>query len=174
MNSNNKFSVGEKVVYPSHGVGKILSIENQVVAGTEMSLYKIYFQSEKMTLHVPVSRAKQVKLRHLINFDRKDDIYSVLQQKPKVGNKMWSRRELDYRNKITSGDVISIAEVVRDLYKNINNDRSYSERTIYELSLVRLAEEISELENTSIDDAKAKLINILQTKTIASSDLVVG
>ena len=163
-----RFKVGQKVVYPSHGVGKIIEIAKQKISDLEIDLYVIYFLSDKMTLHVPIARANHVGLRALTEKSKIEEVYVSLREDPKKGNKMWSRREADYRSKITSGELVAIAEVVRDLYKNINSDRSYSERTIYELSLSRLAQEIAMLEDISLDTSKERIVDILKEKTIST------
>jgi CarD family transcriptional regulator len=162
-----EFKIKDRVVYPSHGVGEIVDVENQEIGGIKIQVYVISFPQDKMTLRVPVSRAAISGLRTLTNKCELTKIYSTLQTKPKTGNRMWSRRAQEYEGKINSGNIIAIAEVVRDLYKNVDNDRSYSERTIYESALKRLASEIAILENISPSDATSKLIEILKDKMAA-------
>jgi CarD family transcriptional regulator len=168
MSKKPEFIIGERVVYPSHGVGEIIEIENQIIADTKLEVYVISFPQDKMTLRVPVSRAAASGLRTLVNKKDITEVYSVLQGKPKRGNKMWSRRAQEFEAKINSGDILAIAEVVRDLYKNVDNDRSYSERTIYESALNRLASEISELEKIPTDVASTKLVELLKEKLVAA------
>ncbi len=167
MSKNLEFKVGERVVYPSHGVGEIIEIEVQMIADTSLKVYVISFPQDKMTLRVPVSRASAVGLRTLVNKSDIHEVYTILQGKPKRGNKMWSRRAQEYETKINSGEISAIAEVVRDLYKNVDNDRSYSERTIYESALNRLASEIAILEKISESESSAKLIDLLREKLAA-------
>lgn len=167
MINSNEFNVGQRVVYPSHGVGEIVDIELQNIAGTAIKVYVVSFPQDKMTLRVPVSRATVSGLRAITNKNDLNKIYSTLQSKPQQGNRMWSRRAQEYENKINSGSIVAIAEVVRDLYKNVNSDRSYSERTIYEIALNRLAGELSILENINSEEAINKLIEILREKTAA-------
>jgi CarD family transcriptional regulator len=167
MSKNLEFKIGERVVYPSHGVGEIIDVEVQMIADTSLKVYVISFPQDKMTLRVPVSRASAVGLRTLINKSDIHEVYTILQGKPKRGNKMWSRRAQEYEAKINSGEISAIAEVVRDLYKNVDNDRSYSERTIYESALNRLASEIAILENISESESSAKLIDLLREKLAA-------
>ena len=162
------FTVGKRVVYPSHGVGEITAIESQSIGGTNIDVYVISFPQDKMTLKVPVNRAAISGLRTLVNKGDLNKIYSALQGKPKQGNRMWSRRAQEYEGKINSGDVVAIAEVVRDLYKNVDSDRSYSERTIYESALNRLAGELAILESINSDEAIEKLVDILIEKRIAA------
>ena len=168
MLKTTEFQVGEKVVYPSHGVGEITEIESQTIADTKLEVYVISFPQDKMTLRVPVSRATVSGLRTLANKNSVNEVYTILNGKPKRGNKMWSRRAQEYEAKINSGEIEAIAEVVRDLYKNVDNDRSYSERTIYESALNRLASEIAILENTEEAVATDKLIELLKEKAIAA------
>jgi len=168
MLENSEFKIGERVVYPSHGVGEITDIENQLIAGMTLSVYVISFPHDKMTLRVPITRASASGLRRLISKEDINNVYITLQSKPKRGNKMWSRRAQEYETKINSGELTAVAEVVRDLYKNVDNDRSYSERTIYEAALNRLASEISVLENSSEEVTAAKLIDLLKEKLVAA------
>jgi CarD family transcriptional regulator len=168
MPRKTEFVVGERVVYPSHGVGEITEIENQIIADTKIEVYVISFPQDKMTLRVPVNRATASGLRTLVNKKDVSEVYSILQGKPKRGNKMWSRRAQEFEAKINSGDILAIAEVVRDLYKNVDNDRSYSERTIYESALSRLAAEISELEEISTAVSSSRLVELLKEKLVAA------
>jgi CarD family transcriptional regulator len=167
MSKNLEFKVGERVVYPSHGVGEVVEIEVQMIADTRLTVYVISFPQDKMTLRVPVNRAAAVGLRTLVNKSDVHEVYTILQGKPKRGNKMWSRRAQEYETKINSGEITAIAEVVRDLYKNVDNDRSYSERTIYESALNRLSSEIAILENISEAESSGKLIDLLRDKLAA-------
>ncbi|NRB10537.1 MAG: CarD family transcriptional regulator [Rickettsiaceae bacterium] len=168
MSEEQKFRIGQKVVYPSHGVGEVVDVEVQNIADTKLEVYVISFPQDKMTLRVPVSRAKSTGLRTLVTKSDISKVYDVLQGKPKRGNKMWSRRAQEYEAKINSGDITSVAEVVRDLYKNVDNDRSYSERTIYEAALNRLASEIAILDNVSPEDVTNKLTDLLKEKLAAA------
>jgi len=163
----NAFAVGNKVVYPSHGVGEIIDIELQKVGEYSIELYIIQFIHDRMILKVPLNKAKALGLRCLVDKNVVLQIYLTLQKKSKPSiNRMWSRRAQEYENKINSGDLISVAEVVRDLYKE-ENERSYSERTIYESALNRLAREVALLENIHINDATIKLINLLKEREAA-------
>ena len=168
MSKTLQFKVGDNVVYPSHGVGKVVEIESQVIVDTKLQVYVISFPNDKMTLKVPVSRASVSGLRAILTEKDVSSVYAILSSKPKRGNKMWSRRAQEYEAKINSGEVEAIAEVVRDLYKNVDNDRSYSERTIYELALQRLASEIAALEKIAASDAMEKLTELLREKLVAA------
>ncbi|MDG1437285.1 MAG: CarD family transcriptional regulator [Rickettsiaceae bacterium] len=168
MSKNSGFKLGDKVVYPSHGVGEIINIESQTVADTKLEVYVISFPQDKMTLRVPVSRSTSSGLRTLATKTSITEVYNILNGKPKRGNKMWSRRAQEYEAKINSGELEAIAEVVRDLYKNVDNDRSYSERTIYESALNRLTSEIALLEKISEEDSTEKVVELLKEKAVAA------
>lgn len=163
--SDKKFNVGEQVVYPSHGVGVITSEETQEVAGQKISLYVIAFEKDKMILRVPTSRAVASGLRSLSGHTMLKDAFDTLKSRSKPGRGMWSRRAQEYEGKINSGDIIAIAEVVRDLHKNVDDpDRSYSERVIYEAALNRLAGEFAAIEKTDHEKATEKLVEVLKIK----------
>lgn len=156
------FKVGDAVVYPSHGVGQITAEEIQVVAGHEMPLYVISFVRDKMILRVPKLRAIKAGLRHLTSSSDFEEAINVLKQKAKNAKGMWSKRAQEYEQKINSGNVIRIAEVLRDLHKNAGDtDRSYSERVIYESALERLSNEYAASNGIEKDLAHAKLIELL-------------
>ncbi|MCC8415862.1 MAG: CarD family transcriptional regulator [Rickettsia endosymbiont of Gnoriste bilineata] len=167
MSMSSEFKVGERIVYPSHGVGEIVNVEQQLIAGTDIRVYVISFPQDKMILKVPVNRATISGLRKLVSKTDLTIIYLTLQGKAKQGNRMWSRRAQEYESKINSGNIVAVAEVVRDLYKNVDSDRSYSERTIYESALNRLAGELAILENINPDEAINKLIEVLKDKLAA-------
>lgn len=148
------FAEGDYVVYPAHGVGRIVAIENHAIAGLHVVLYAITFEKERMTLKVPVAKAKAAGLRRLSTKDRIKAAMDTLQGPSKIKRIMWSRRAQEYEAKINSGDPVSIAEVVRDLHRGTDqSDQSYSERQIYHAALERLARELAAVE--MIDEAKA-------------------
>ncbi len=162
------FKIGDSVVYPAHGVGEIVAQESQVIGGSEISVFVITFPKDKMTLRIPVKRATATGLRQLSNGDDVKKVLHVLQSRAKIGKGMWSRRAQEYELKINSGDIISIAEVVRDLHKNVDDpDRSYSERVIYESALSRLAGEMAAVENIDAKQAIERLVDILRDKHAA-------
>ena len=159
---NDSFSEGDYVVYPTHGVGKVSSIELQRIAGHELELFVITFDRDRMTLRVPVPKAKKSGLRKLSSPTVMDTALSTLRGRAKVKRAMWSRRAQEYEAKINSGDPISIAEVVRDLHRNANQpDQSYSERQIYEAALERLASELAAVERIEPAVATQKLEKLL-------------
>jgi CarD family transcriptional regulator len=168
-----EFKVGGKVVYPAHGVGRIVSEESQIVAGHELKLFVIDFAKDKMTLRVPVSRAKASGLRVLSNDNDVKKAVSILKGRARPGRGMWSRRAKEYEDKINSGNITNIAEVVRDLHKNVDDpDRSYSERVIYESALGRLAGEFAAVNEVSTEEATDNLITILKARKSSSTEAV--
>lgn len=160
-----KFKEGNKVVYPSHGVGVINGIETNQVVGMEIKTYVIEFEKEKMVLRIPVARAEKSGLRPLSSGNELDKVTRVLLERPKTSRGMWSRRAKEYESKINSGNIVFVAEVVRDLHKNVDDpERSYSERIIYENALERLAREVSAIKRIDIEGAQDYLVTNLNTK----------
>lgn len=148
------FKTGESIVYPAHGVGQIVAIEEQEVAGMKLELFVIDFEKDKMRLKVPVAKAVSIGMRKLSETDFVDRALKVVQGKARVKRTMWSRRAQEYDAKINSGDLISIAEVVRDLYRAENQpEQSYSERQLYEAALDRMAREIAAVNKMSETEA---------------------
>ncbi len=148
------FTAGDYVVYPAHGVGQINGVETQEVAGISLEVYVISFDHEKMTLRVPTKKAKTAGLRPLANNDVVSSALTTLKGRARVKRTMWSRRAQEYEAKINSGDLISIAEVVRDLHRAENQpEQSYSERQLYESALDRMAREVAAIEQIDRDAA---------------------
>jgi CarD family transcriptional regulator len=157
------FHNGDYVVYPTHGVGKIAAIERQSIAGIDLDLIVIRFEKEKMTLRVPIEKAKVAGLRKLSSHQQMDIALATLKGRSRISRAMWSRRAQEYEAKINSGDPVSIAEVVRDLHRNAGqSDQSYSERQIYEAALERLARELAAVERIERDVAAQKLEEVLK------------
>ena len=139
-----EFRADDYVVYPAHGVGQIVSIEKQEIAGIELELFVISFEKDKMTLRVPTHKAVEIGMRSLSSPDVVSKAMSTLRGKAKVKKAMWSRRAQEYEQKINSGDLIAIAEVVRDLHRSDDQrEQSYSERQLYEAALERLTREVA-------------------------------
>ncbi len=154
MSNKLEFEAGDFVVYPAHGVGRVEGIETHSIAGMEVQLYAITFEKERMTLKVPVPKAKNAGLRRLSSKDRIKTALETLEGRSRIRRTMWSRRAQEYEAKINSGDPVAIAEVVRDLYRGTDqSDQSYSERQIYQSALERLARELAAVEK--IDELKA-------------------
>ena len=155
-NSNRKldFKANDHVVYPTHGVGGITRIEEQEVAGTRLELFVITFEKDKMTLRVPTLKAKAVGMRKLSSPDTVATALNTLKGRARIKRTMWSRRAQEYEAKINSGDLVSIAEVVRDLHRATGQpEQSYSERQLYEAALARMAREVAAVER--IDEVTA-------------------
>jgi len=139
-----KFKANEYVVYPAHGVGKVLKIEEEEIAGMTMELYVIDFEKEKMRLRVPTVKAQGVGMRKLSSRADIENCLVVLDGRPRVKRTMWSRRAQEYESKINSGDLVLVSEVVRDLFRTAEQpEQSYSERQLYEAALERLAREVA-------------------------------
>src|SRR5665811_1789834 len=148
------FKINEFVVYPAHGVGQIDSIEKQEVAGYKLELFVINFQQDKLTLRVPVAKIEAAGMRKLAEPQIVDRSLRTVQGRARVKRTMWSRRAQEYEAKINSGDLILIAEVVRDLFRSENQpEQSYSERQLYEAALDRMAREISSVNKISNTEA---------------------
>lgn len=163
------FKAGDCVVYPSHGVGKIIAIENQSIGGMQMNLFVINFEKEKMSLKIPTAKAEKIGLRHLLSIKEMEKVIDVLRSKAKTTKGMWSRRASEYDSKINSGNLMLIAEVVRDLYKNSEGtDRSYSERVIYESALNRLVAEYSILYSLELKQAHEQVLEFIREKQYAA------
>src|SRR5690606_912970 len=144
------FKTGESIVYPAHGVGQIVAIEEQEVAGHKLELFVIDFEKDKMRLKVPVAKAVSIGMRKLSETDFVERALKVVQGKARVKRTMWSRRAQEYDAKISSGDLNLIAEVVRDPYRAENQpEQSYSERQLYEAALDRMAREIAAVNKMS-------------------------
>jgi CarD family transcriptional regulator len=138
------FKTGEAVVYPAHGVGRITAIEEQEIAGFKLELFVVSFEKDKMVLRVPTAKAQSVGMRKLAEPDLIRRSLVTLTGRARVKRTMWSRRAQEYEAKINSGDLIAVAEVVRDLYRSeAQPEQSYSERQLYEAALDRVVREIS-------------------------------
>ncbi|MER5172259.1 CarD family transcriptional regulator [Thioclava sp. GXIMD2076] len=163
-----EFRPDDYVVYPAHGVGKIMSIEEQEIAGLKLELFVISFEKDKMTLRVPTAKATEAGLRGLASEDEVTRALNTLKGKAKVKRAMWSRRAQEYEQKINSGDLLSIAEVVRDLHRaDDQREQSYSERQLYEAALERLTREIAAVSGTDEAGAAKKVDEVLDSRAAA-------
>ncbi|MFG1397526.1 CarD family transcriptional regulator [Roseixanthobacter pseudopolyaromaticivorans] len=157
------FKTGEHIVYPSHGVGRIMAIEEQEVAGFKLELFVISFEKDKMTLRVPVPKVATVGMRKLSEAPVVAKALDILKGRARVKRTMWSRRAQEYEAKINSGDLLAISEVVRDLYRSdAQPEQSYSERQLYEAALDRMARELSAVENITDTEAVKMIEQNLQ------------
>lgn len=158
------FVEGDHVVYPTHGVGRVERIATEEIAGHKLELIHITFEENRMTLRVPVAKARSAGLRKLATRKMFDEALAVLRGRARIKRTMWSRRAQEYEAKINSGDPLSIAEVVRDLHRNAGQpDQSFSERQIYEAAMDRLAAELAALDQTEKAVAATKLVDYLKT-----------
>lgn len=156
------FRPDEFVVYPAHGVGRIMSIEEQEIAGINLELFVISFEKDKMTLRVPTHKATEVGMRSLSSPDVVTKAMDTLRGKARVKRVMWSRRAQEYEQKINSGDLLSIAEVVRDLHRSDDQrEQSYSERQLYEAALERFTREIAAVSGEDEANALRKVDDVL-------------
>ena len=164
------YKIKDHVIYPKHGVGQIVAIENSVIADIEMTYYKIQVTKDKLILTIPVNQ--QGNLRPISSVNQINKAISILKGKPKIRRTMWSRRAQEYDQKINSGEIYQIAEVVRDLNKNteIPVDQSYSERQLFEKAYDRLLGEVAIGMQLSNEDAKKKLDKALGNKETVTAE----
>ena len=163
--SKNDFQINDFVVYPSHGVGRIVNEEVQNIAGFELKMYVLTFDKDKMTLKVPKDKIASTGMRKLSSANTIGKALQVIGGKAKVKRAMWSRRAQDYEQKINSGELILIAEVVRDLHRNDEQrEQSYSERQLYEAALERLTREIAAVDGSGEKKAQEKVDKVLDGK----------
>ena len=166
------YKVKDYVIYPKHGIGQIISVDKLTIAGIEASVYKIEITKDKLNLTIPTNQ--QSHLRSLSSLNQVNKAISILKGKAKIKRTMWSRRAAEYEQKINSGDIYQIAEVVRDLNKNTDMpvDQSYSERQLFEKAYDRLLGEISIVLKISEDEGKVRLNKALGKKTEENSNTV--
>ena len=156
------FDVGDYVVYPKHGVGRVIELQSEEIAGMQLDLYVLRFEKERMTLRVPVNKVEAIGMRKLSSDKTLKEAMETLKGKPKVKRTMWSRRAQEYEAKINSGDLVSIAEVTRDLFRPEDQpEQSYSERQIFEAASSRLARELAAMEEVDEQTALKKILRIL-------------
>src|SRR5436190_10624728 len=161
------FDVGDYVVYPKHGVGRVVELQSEEIAGMKLELYVLRFEKERMTLRVPVGKVEAIGMRKLSSDKTLREALATLTGKPKVKRTMWSRRAQEYEAKINSGDLVSIAEVTRDLFRADDQpEQSYSERQIFEAASTRLARELGAMEEIDERAALEKLLDILNKAAV--------
>ncbi len=159
------FKTDEFVVYPAHGVGKITSIETQEVANIKLEMFVVFFEKDKLTLKVPTQKAVEVGMRPLSSKEVIEKAIGTLKGKARVKRAMWSRRAKEYEDKIYSGDLIAIAEVVRDLHRGEDKEQSYSERQLYEAALERLTREMAVVDGMEEVVAQDRVGEVLSDKS---------
>ena len=164
--------VVDYVVYPKHGVGRVVELQSQEIAGAKLELYVLRFEKERMTLRVPTNKAEAVGMRKLSSNATLQEALLTLKGRPRIKRTMWSRRAQEYEAKINSGDLVSIAEVVRDLFRAEDQpEQSYSERQIFEAATSRLARELAAMEATDEPSAQEKILDILRKAAAAATKL---
>ena len=168
MNEQKKiydFQTEEYIVYPAHGVGQIVSIDKHEVAGIELEMFVISFEKDKMTLRIPIEKASAIGLRSVSSPELVLKAMETLKGRARVKRAMWSRRAQEYEQKINSGDLIAIAEVVRDLHRNDEQrEQSYSERQLYEAALERLTRELAVVDGVEESAAQARVDQVLEAR----------
>ena len=165
-----QYSIGDFIVYPSHGVGEITNIQTFEIAEEKLEMYNVIFDKEKMTLKIPTIKAKEIGIRKVSSRNEMKKTLEILKGKAKVRRTMWSRRAQEYEAKINSGILTELTEVVRDLFRNSSQpEQSYSERQLYESARDRLAREVAVVEKTDDDKAVDKIEIILNDATRKSS-----
>jgi CarD family transcriptional regulator len=159
------FKANDFVVYPAHGVGQILAIEDQTIAGASLEFFVIYFAKSKMTLRAPTRKAADLGMRKLSDPTAIQHVRRALSQSPSKARGNWSRLAQEYASKISSGDIVAIAEVMRDLYRPaVNSSQSYSERQLYMSALDRLAGEVALVSGISEEEAVRELESLLTAR----------
>jgi CarD family transcriptional regulator len=159
------FKINDFIVYPAHGVGQIIGVEEQEIAGLNLEMFVVTFEKDKMTLRVPTDKATDIGMRSLSSPDVIAHAMKVLKGKAKVKRAMWSRRAQEYEQKINSGDLIAIAEVVRDLHRTDDQrEQSYSERQLYEAALDRLTREVAAVSGDDELDATKQITDVLMSR----------
>ena len=160
-----EFKIGEVVVYPKHGVGEIVSIQDMEISSIKTKFYVVKMEQAKLTIRVPLDKQEEVGLRKISSKKMIDEVFNTLRLKPKIRRIMWSRRAQEYDTKIFSGEPIKISEVVRDLFrKNSQPEQSYSERQMFQVALERLAREVAAVEKTDYFQATEKIETTLYNK----------
>ena len=161
--ADDAFDVGDYVVYPKHGVGRVIELQSEEIAGMQLDLYVLRFEKERMTLRVPVNKVESIGMRKLSSDKTLKEAMETLKGKPKVKRTMWSRRAQEYEAKINSGEIVLIAEVTRDLFRPDDQpEQSYSERQIFEAASSRLARELAAMEKTDGPAALEKILDVLR------------
>ena len=164
-----EFKATDYVVYPAHGVGQVLSIEEQTVAGASLEFFVIFFAKSKMTVRVPVLKASNVGMRKLSDLSSIQEVKKVLSETPRRGRGTWSRVAQEYESKINSGNIIALAQVARDLFRPGDSGQSFSERQLYVSALDRLCGEIALVDGISEEQAAKEIEGLLKTGTLKRS-----
>jgi len=156
------FKANQHIVYPAHGVGIVTSVDQEVIAGFDIEVYVVHFEQDKMTLRVPTAKAGTSGMRALSDELTLKDAFTTLKGRARIKRTMWSRRAQEYEAKINSGDLILVAEVVRDLHRtDAQPEQSYSERQLYERAIDRMVREVAAIRKESRDAALESVLDTL-------------
>lgn len=159
-----KFKAGDFIVYPAHGMGKVMAVETETIAEMEIEVYVILFEQDKMTLRVPTLKTDSSGMRGLANDMVLKDAFTTLKGRPRIKRTMWSRRAQEYEGKINSGDLLLLTEVVRDLYRTEEQpEQSYSERQLYERAIDRMVREVAAIMKMDRGPTMDKIIDTLSS-----------
>ena len=152
-----EYNVGDWLIYPKHGLGKAVDFETQIILKEKVKLLVVYFEHERMTLRIPVKKLSELGLRAISDKDEMKKAMLALKGKARIKKTMWAKREKDYKDKLNRGDPISVAEVLRDLYRGEGDpEQSYSERQLYEMALDRFSREMVAVHDIGIEEAIKK------------------
>jgi CarD family transcriptional regulator len=159
----NKYEVGDWLIYPKHGLGKAINYEVQTFLKKKIEFLVISFEQERMTLKIPIDKMSELGIRSISEKDEMKKAFTTLKGKARVRKTMWAKREKDYKDKLNKGDPISIAEVLRDLYRGEGDpEQSYSERQLYEMALDRFARELVAVNDIEVEEAIKKITENLK------------
>lgn len=159
------FKINDYCVYRTHGIAKIVDIQTVKIDSLEYKCYVLYFEREKLTLTIPFKYKDTNELRKLATMEDMEKIFDILKNSQKKIKGMWSRRAKEYEEKINSGNIFDIAEVLQDLIRDVNDaDRSYSERVIYETAIYRLASEFAAIKKIPYKEAETYILDIAKEK----------
>ena len=152
-----EYNVGDWLIYPKHGLGKALEFETQTILKEKVKLLVVYFEHERMTLRIPIKKLNELGIRSISDKEEMKKAMLALKGKARVKKTMWAKREKDYKDKLNRGDPVSVAEVLRDLYRGEGDpEQSYSERQLYEMALDRFSREMVAVHEIDIEDAIKK------------------
>jgi len=152
-----EYNVGDYLIYPKHGLGKAIEFETQTILKEKVKLLVVYFEHERMTLRIPIKKLNELGIRSISDKEEMKKAMLALKGKARVKKTMWAKREKDYKDKLNRGDPVSVAEVLRDLYRGEGDpEQSYSERQLYEMALDRFSREMVAVHEIDIEDAIKK------------------
>ena len=154
---DNKYEVGDWLIYPKHGLGKAIDYEVQTILKKKTEFLVVFFEQERMTLRIPIYKMNELGLRSISGKDEMKKAMIALKGKARIRKTMWAKREKDYKDKLNKGDPVSVAEVLRDLYRGEGDpEQSYSERQLYEMALGRFARELVAVNDIALEEAIKK------------------